>query len=132
MVWTGTESIVWGGAILGASFNTGGRYVFTPRAAEVSGLVFQADDTTLAWDFASFSPSPLYDVLRGTIGQPVGSDPNETCLAQGIADASIADPEVPAAGTGFRYLVRARQEPCATGSYGYASNGVERVSATCP
>lgn len=78
-------------------------------------------------------------VLRGQVGLlPVGSASEaETCLASRLSasTASTQDADVPQAGSGFWYLVRA-ENACGAGPYGYeARNGVPtlpELSTNCP
>jgi hypothetical protein len=101
---------------------------------EVTGAAFDPDGATLRWD-SQGSPAggPLvaYDVLRGSaVGVPVGSGA-ETCLVNGTAATSFADPAPPPSGQRFWYLVRAANV-CGPGSYGQSSGGTPRTSASCP
>jgi len=93
---------------------------------EVAGLLFAADRTTLMWDSAqpSAGSATVHQVLRGA-QLPVGSGA-EACLSPGTPASSVADAELPSAGAGFWYLVRARNA-CGVGSYGAA-----RTSGACP
>jgi hypothetical protein len=95
---------------------------------EVGGVRFEADKAALAWTSAAIESGAgtVHDVVRGALDAlPVGSGA-ETCLASGLAEASLADPEVPAAGEGFWYLVRGRNV-CGTGTW-----GASRASSACP
>jgi len=102
---------------------------------EVTGLALASGTPTrLAWD----SQGPLvgagvdYDVARGLLTEfPVGAGGSETCVASGLSNPTAEDPEAPGGGQGFWYLVRAR-DSCGTGTYGYQSNGAERITAACP
>jgi len=101
--------------------------------AEVSGVRLLADRITLIWQSAvpGAGTGSVHDVLRGAIDdQPVGGG-SEACLASGIPGTTTTDPQLPAAGKGFRYLVRGRNS-CGTGSYGSATDGTPRSSAACP
>jgi hypothetical protein len=101
--------------------------------AETTGLQFAVNGMDLAWDPALAGPAATYDVLRGMLDHmPVGQGSGQTCLAQGLAVPSTTDGTAPAVGTGFWYLVRERRAACGVGSYGRASNGVERISTACP
>jgi hypothetical protein len=62
---------------------------------------------------------------------PVGSGAGETCVLQASSATSLPAGSTPAPGTGFYYLVRARNA-CGVGTYGFASAGAERVSVACP
>ena len=102
--------------------------------AEVAGLAFAADKTTLSWNSAASAagPSTVHDVVRGALDQlPVGSGSSEVCIASGVAAATTADATVPAMGGGLWYLARGRNA-CGAGSYGRQSGGTERTSAACP
>ena len=101
--------------------------------AEVSGVRLLADRITLIWQSAvpGAGTGSVHDVLRGAIDdQPVGGG-SEACLASGIPGTTTTDPQLPAAGKGFRYLVRGRNS-CGAGTYGAATDGTPRSSAACP
>lgn len=101
---------------------------------EVADVRFLSDRTTLEWtsQAGSAGGGTTYDVGRGALGElPVGTGPSETCVATGAAGASATDATVPTPGDGFYYVVRARNT-CGVATYGSASAGGERSSATCP
>jgi hypothetical protein len=154
-VWAGDRMYVWGGRA-GNNLGSGGAYLAgadsdgdgvvdgqdcapdDPGAhsipAEVTGLLFGGDGETLTWDSAApdAGEDTVHDVLRGAIGElPVGDAPSETCLAGGVAGTSATDAEVPSPTAGFWYLVRGRNV-CEAGTYGYATDGSERISTRCP
>lgn len=89
--------------------------------------------TSIAWAHAGLiaGAGTVHDVVRGSLAQlPVGTGGDELCLIQGTPDASLAVEPVPPSGTGFYYIVRGTNA-CGTGSYGYRSPGIERVSSAC-
>ena len=100
--------------------------------ADVTSVVFGADDGILSWDP---SPTPhggvvVYDVVRGALAElPVGGGASETCVASGISSDAAPIQEIPNPGEGYWYLVRAR-EAC-IGSYGTTSAGEARSTAAC-
>jgi len=101
---------------------------------EVGGLVFSADRVTMSWSSAApaAGSGTTHQVLRGPVpGLPVGGNPAESCLSQGILTTSLADPGIPPPGAGFWYLVRAVNS-CGQGGYGTTSAGINRVSGACP
>ena len=85
------------------------------------------------WQSASLSRAGAgarHDLIRGDLSSlPVGGG-TMLCLASQTESFSAQDAELPAPGTGFWYLVRARNT-CGTGTYGYASGGVERIATSC-
>ncbi len=100
---------------------------------QLQGLMIAANKSDLTWAAPPINPATLYDVVRGGLAQlPVGSTANETCIARGIGERTASDPGRPGAGQGFWYLVRERVPGCANGTYGFASNGTERSTSTCP
>ncbi len=155
-VWSGDFVMVWGGRGV-TTFSSGGRYVVDnpdgdldgsadvcdcapadPGAfstpGEVTRLAFASDKETLTWDSSApgAGGATVHDVLRGALSDlPVGTGSSEICLASGIAAASVPDASTPASGEGLRYLVRGRNV-CGVGSYGFATDGTERVSGACP
>jgi len=154
--WLSTFLAIWGGAG-DYEVDSGGRYVLgnpdgdadgvadvcdcapaNPAAysipAAVTALTFASDKTTLSWNSAApaSGSGTVHDLVRGSIFQfPVGAGGTETCIASGSAAASAQDPAVPAAGSGFWYLVRGKNG-CGNGSYGRATGGSEETSASCP
>ena len=101
---------------------------------EVAGLRLAADRETVAWDSAapSSGSGTVHDLFReDAASAPAGVAPGGTCLAPGTPAASFADPGRPAAGAGFRYLVRGRNA-CAAGPWGDAVDGTPRNVSACP
>lgn len=101
---------------------------------EVTGLMFESDGTTLAFNSAApgAGSGTVHDAARGDLAElPVGSGPSEACVGWGVPGASVSDPGVPASGSGFWYLVRGRNA-CGAGTYGTASAGTPRTTSTCP
>jgi hypothetical protein len=101
--------------------------------AEVTEQLFGVDKETLSWE--SLAPAAgsatFYDVARGTLGEwPVGSG-SPVCLDSGISATTLPDAQAPAPSSGWWYLVRGVNS-CGEGSYGFASDGVERSTAACP
>ena len=92
-------------------------------------------DANLGWTAASNSTTS--DVLRGLLSAlPVGpGGGDETCFS-GIVGTSVTDSSVPAAGTGYWYLVRGHNTCAGAGTYGTqgvnGNPGAPRVSTTCP
>lgn len=85
--------------------------------------------SSVSWDPAIETDAGTgYQVIRGSLASlPVGSAPaTESCLADATPTTTILESTVPASGSGFWYLVRARHA-CGTGTY-----GDERVSTACP
>ncbi|MCP3916809.1 MAG: hypothetical protein GY711_14730 [bacterium] len=75
-----------------------------------------------------------YAVTRVAIGS-LGTDQYGTCIASGLAGASYDDPDVPAVGTGYAYLVQGENAVCGSGSLGFDGVGAERFNADangCP
>lgn len=103
--------------------------------ASVSNLRLAADSMTISWDSlgSQAGSATVYDVLRGVLGEwPVGQGPSETCLASALVPTSLQDPLVPAAHTGFFYLVRGRN-PCGVGTYAeQAPMAATATFAGCP
>ena len=114
-----------------AVLSDGSQVVSQPR--EITGLSLYEDKVSISWDSAASTAgnSTVHDVLRSSMRQlPVGGGPSETCL--GSTSASItSDSEFPQQGEGFSYLVRGRNA-AGTGTYGFQSNGTERITRACP
>jgi uncharacterized repeat protein (TIGR01451 family) len=99
---------------------------------EAPGFAFQ-DRIHFSWTSlaSQAGAGTVYDVMRGSLSDfPVGGA-SELCLADGVAEASSNDAQVPPAGSGYRYLVRGANA-CGTGVYGFRSNGAQETSAACP
>ncbi|MBP7145990.1 MAG: VCBS repeat-containing protein [Acidobacteria bacterium] len=99
---------------------------------EVWDLHFYADRVTMSWQRLSAQAgwSVMYDVLRGLPDElPVGAGPGEQCRP--TTNDYCYEYDVPAAGSGFWYIVRGRNS-CGSGTFGLASSGAERTSAACP
>jgi len=111
--------------------------VFTPNPPppEVADVhLFRGSSTTLVSWTAQSPPVNSYALVSGLMSALLtdGSVAQAACLGS-VDVPSFEDPRPdPAAGDGFYYLLRAAGT-CGTGSYGFASSGVERVPATpCP
>ena len=75
----------------------------------------------------------VHDVVRGLLSElPVGSGASEFCVDVGEPYYFTTDSSVPDADTAFWYLVRQRNTCTGIGTYGFASNGSERVPNACP
>ncbi len=103
-------------------------------AGEVRGLHLQRDRVTLFWDSAvsAAGSGTTHDVVRGHLSElPVGAGVSELCLFSQEPGWIVQDPETPAPGEGFWYLVRGTNG-CGAGTWGSASSGPERISTACP
>lgn len=109
-----------------------------PLPAEVDGGVLvsrSGSDAVLTWNVAAGALTS--SVLRGHVsGLPVGrAGADERCLVSGSPSGTLTDPELPASGDGFWYLVRG-ENVAGNGPYGFEErHGVPaapRISATCP
>ena len=105
-----------------------------PELDEIWGLMLSGKSATaLTW--ADQGTEVVYDVAGGFVGDIAAS--GGTSAAQCVADnvpvsAWIDARPKPAANEGYYYLVRV-QNACRTGTYGYASTGVERrPTVDCP
>jgi hypothetical protein len=105
-----------------------------PPPAEVAGLAPSGDEpTALSW---SADPTATrYDLATGSLAS-LGADQGvtaATCLEDDLATTGALDERpAPGPGSGYYYLVRAQNE-CATGTYGFATGGQERLpAAACP
>ena len=99
---------------------------------EVPNLTFQ-DDTTLVWDIPADpgGASVFYDVIRS--GDPATFLAPALCILSAGTGLAFSDSELPAPGTTFNYLVRARNNcPGGGGSPGFRSDGTPRTTVACP
>lgn len=101
---------------------------------EASGLSFAADKATIAWvSIASKTGSgTVYDALVGDLGalRASGTIAAASCLGTATTAVSRLDSAIPAPGSGFYYLIQARNS-CGLGGFGASSSGSPRVHATC-
>jgi hypothetical protein len=104
-----------------------------PTAEEDLELSADGGGLSLSLCSAEFSAGSgtVYDVLRGALGEfPVGTGPSEICLGAGLASPEIIDSTTPLEDDGFWYLIRKRNS-CGDSTWGFESDGDERISATC-
>jgi hypothetical protein len=98
--------------------------------AETDSLGVAADKIT--YDWSAVASATRYDAVRGSLGAlPVGPGGGDEVCFEDLPVPSLADPELPADGTGFWYLTRG-ENACGAGSYGERGDGSPRVTATCP
>ena len=72
------------------------------------------------------------DIVRGSLaGLPVEPTSGESCVDDGLFVSMFTDTSLPAPGTGTYILVRAANN-CGDGTYGFATSGIERITAVCP
>ncbi|GEM_PF-2625540 len=95
---------------------------------EVRGVRIESDHETLRW--RGLRGADRYDVIRGEVTALPGGDWG-SCLADDVEDVSWRDPEVPAVGSAWHYLVRGDDAIVGEGPLGRTSAGEERV-ASCP
>ncbi|HEX4826049.1 MAG TPA: DUF11 domain-containing protein [Candidatus Polarisedimenticolaceae bacterium] len=97
---------------------------------ETQGVSFDADKQNIWW--TAVTNATAYDVVRGLVsGLPVGpGGGDETCFG-GLAVNGLVDAATPAPATGYWYLSRGTHGSC-VGTFGQASGGTERATATCP
>src|SRR5262249_42890621 len=99
-----------------------------PPPGEVMHLVW-TDSQTMTWH-----PEPSvgsYDLYRGLVSTLPG--PFGSCFQSGIASETWTDATVPATGTGWFYLVTAKNRLSDEGTKGFQSNTPERGNPSpCP
>jgi len=99
------------------------------------GVSRNGSEAVLTWNIAAGATASA--VLRGHVsGLPVGRPgADERCLAASVGSDTLTDPELPASGDAFWYLVRG-ENAAGNGPYGFEGlHGVPaapRLSATCP
>ena len=85
-----------------------------------------ASTISLTW-----TPAPAagtYSVSRGSL--PIGGAGHYgSCLVEGWASTTYADPQLPAAGGGYFYLVQGQDVFCGLGPLGYTSSDQIRVNS---
>lgn len=113
-----------------ASFHMDGGFVDVyPPPGEVAHALFSSK-TTLVWD--PEKSIGHYSVYRDSMGVLSGGGTG-TCLASNLLSETATDAATPVAGTGFFYLVTARNRLLEEGTKGERSSGLERPNpAPCP
>jgi len=97
---------------------------------EVTGVLVEAPAPGVArLTWAPVVGAEAYSVTRGSL-LAVESWAYGPCLAEGITGTKHDDPELPASGQGFLYLIQPWTIACGTGTLGEESSGVERLNAT--
>ncbi|MEN8184813.1 MAG: hypothetical protein ABFS46_20015, partial [Myxococcota bacterium] len=89
--------------------------------AEAFGLsvsLVGADTAALSWEAAS--GADVYSVSRGDLAA-LATGQYGACLAEGLWERSLEDPDQPAAGEGFFYMVQGQSFECGLGPLGYSS-----------
>ncbi len=129
----------------GVGFNEKVNYVCVSNGAVdlVEGLAFGGDRETMSW--ATFRGPATFDTVKGDLGllRSAAGDfagSVSACLENDDADEVAPDAAVPAAGTGFYYLVRRASCASAVGTYdgggasqqGSRDAGVDASSQSCP
>jgi uncharacterized repeat protein (TIGR01451 family) len=102
--------------------------------AEVTDLAASADKITFTWTsvIPAAGSATVHDLMRGKLEElPVSNAPGETCVRASETGTSAFDEYVPDVGYGYYYLARGRND-CGNGTYGYRSNGAERLTTVCP
>ena len=95
-------------------------------------LALTKTPTTLSWDSQALTSGSgtLYDVVSGNLLTPASAAFSVVSCLQSSTATNFSDVRpAPAAGTGFWYLVRARNS-CGTGSYGSAER--DAAIPVCP
>ncbi len=118
-----------GGRLTAPSYRAGGGFVATHApTGDVLGVRFSGR-TTLTW---SRDPSAgTYNLYRNTLASLPGD--YGSCYAPALTGPPYADAAVPAPGSGWFYLVTARNRLGEEGTKGHRSDGTERVNGTpCP
>lgn len=99
-----------------------------PPPGETLGLRF-SDKTTLLWN--PEKSIGKYELYRGAISSLPGMW--GSCFAANLASATSIDSQLPSIGTGYFYLVTARNRLSEEGTKGKRSNGTTRTNTNpCP
>jgi len=101
---------------------------------EIDGLRWVGSEL-LSWDAEAVlsGSGTRYEVMRGDLGgvSDLGPGPEDVCVAADIAETETTDPSpLPAADSGFFYLVRARNT-CGASRWETATSGEDRATAPC-
>jgi hypothetical protein len=102
---------------------------------EVPGLTFSNPDTeTITWTSvaAQSGAGTVYDVLGIDVAAlPVDGGAGESCIEASVGSNWTTVTAVPDPGQALGLLVHGRNV-CGAGTFGFASDGAERVSSVCP
>jgi hypothetical protein len=106
--------------------------VFAAAMGEVAIVAFHADGT-LVWSGtgAEFGSGSGYDVLSGQVAELPAPGASDVCLEDAITETQTVVTSDPLPGSAVYFLVRPANQ-CGAGSYGVASNGLERLGTACP
>jgi len=96
------------------------------RPAETTSLTLGKTGSTANLSWPSVPAASSYAIARGDLATK-GPGAYGACLAQSIPTTSFDDLDVPAAGSGFFYLVQGRNDFCGLGSLGAGSSEQARV-----
>lgn len=94
----------------------------------------QAGSAVLSWpsQASQAGSGTVYDVVRDLLSNlPTSGTASAIGLACGTSETAHTDPELPVEGSGFYYLVRARNV-CGDGGWGEDSAGTPRSVSACP
>lgn len=96
--------------------------------AEVTGLVVMHLGNGLAeLTWAPAAGSDSYSITRGTVAT-LATGSYGPCLASSVLTNGTRDPQLPAPGQGFVYLVQGYDSVCGAGTLGVDSTGAERIN----
>jgi subtilisin family serine protease len=102
---------------------------------EVEELTFIPDKQTLTWTSLSVAAGSgtLYDVIKGDLDalRSSGEIASAFCLGATGTLNERTDAQVPSEGTGYYYMVQARNT-CGSGGFGVRGDGGARTHANCP
>jgi hypothetical protein len=95
---------------------------------EVTGLVLEAPAPGVArLEWSSVDGAAAYSITRGDLAA-LDTASYGPCLAEGIVATTYDDPEIPAAGLGYLYLIQSWAPGCGAGTLGETAPGIERVN----
>lgn len=93
-----------------------------PQVARLDATRSGTSGTSLSW--TATPAADVYSVSRGELSV-LGTGSYGGCLANGLFGTTLPDPETPAPGHGFFYLVQAQNLDCGFGPLGFTSAGSE-------
>ncbi|MFN7967434.1 MAG: thrombospondin type 3 repeat-containing protein [Acidobacteriota bacterium] len=94
--------------------------------AEVAGVSFASDKTTLSWD--GVVGADRYDLQSGLVSQLPAGDYG-ACVANDLGQRRYLSSDPVAVGSARFFVVIADDATCGQGTLGRRSNGVERINA---
>ena len=100
---------------------------FPPLESQELEVARSGTIATLTW-LGQNDGADAFSITRGLLSALAGGTYG-TCRAEGVIGTTFADPDVPAPGTGYFYLVQGQNFDCGLGLLGFTHSGKLRVNS---